>query len=79
MPDSFVIPWTIAHQAPLIMGFPRQGYWNGLPFPSPGDLADSGIEAMSPALTGRLFSAEPSGKSWYNIFHHFLGSPGSAY
>ena len=63
MPDSFVTPWTIAHQGPLIMGFPRQGYWNGLPFPSPGDLADSGTEAMSPALTGRFFTAEPSGKS----------------
>ena len=42
--------WTIAHQAPLSLGFPRQEYWSGLPFPSPGDLSDPGIEPMSPAL-----------------------------
>ena len=68
MPDSFVTPWTVTRQAPLSMGFPRQEYWNGLPFPSPGDLADSGIEAMSPALTGRLFIIEPSGKPLSLIF-----------
>ena len=43
-------PWTIARQAPLSMGFPRQEYWNGLPFPSAGDLLDPGIEPTSPAL-----------------------------
>ena len=43
-------PWTVAHQAPLSMGFSRQQYWNGLPFPSPGDLPDPGIELRSPAL-----------------------------
>ena len=48
--DSFVIPWTVAHQAPLFMGFPRQEYWNGLPLPSPEDLPDPGIETGSPAL-----------------------------
>ena len=37
-------PWTVAHQSPLSMGFPMQEYWNGLPFPPPGDLPDSGIE-----------------------------------
>ena len=42
-------PWTVACQAPLSMGFPRQEYWNGLPFLSPGDLPDPGIEAVSPA------------------------------
>ena len=42
--------WTIASRAPLSMGFPRQEYWIGLPFPSPGDLPDSGIEPASPAL-----------------------------
>ena len=42
-------PWTVACQASLSMGFPRQEYWNGLPFLSPGDLPDPGIEAMSPA------------------------------
>ena len=39
----FATPWTVAHQAPLSMGFPRQGYWRGLPFPSPRDLPDPGI------------------------------------
>ena len=43
-------PWTKAQQAPLSMGFPRQEYWSGLPFPSPGDLPYPGIEPMSPAL-----------------------------
>ena len=43
-------PWTVAGQAPLSIGFPRQEYWSGLPFPSPGDLPDPGIEPMSPAL-----------------------------
>ena len=43
-------PWTVAHQAPLCMGFSRQEYWNGLPFPPPGDLHDPGIEPMSPEL-----------------------------
>ena len=36
-------PWAVAHQAPLSMGFPRQGYWSGLPFPPPGDLPDPGL------------------------------------
>ena len=43
----FEIPWTVAHQAPLSMGFSRQEYWSGLPFPAPGDLPDPGIEPMS--------------------------------
>jgi len=43
-----VTPWTVAHQAPLSMGFSRQEYWSGLPLPSPGDLPDPGIEPMSP-------------------------------
>ena len=46
----FATPWTVAHQAPPSMGFSRQEYWSGLPFPSPGDLPDSGIEPRSPAL-----------------------------
>ena len=48
----FVTPWTVAHQAPLSMGFPRQESWNGLLFPSPGALPDPGIEPVSPALQG---------------------------
>ena len=46
----FVIPWTVAYQAPPSMGFSRQEYWSGLPFPSPGDLLDPGIEHGSLAL-----------------------------
>ena len=46
----FVTPWTIALQAPLSMGFSRQGYWSGLPFPSPGDLPNPGIEPVSPVV-----------------------------
>ena len=46
----FATPWTIAHQAPLSMGFSRQEFWSGLPFPSPGDLPNPGIEPRSPAL-----------------------------
>ena len=46
----FVTPWTVAHQAPWFMGFSRQEYWRGLPFPSPGDLLYPGIEPQSPAL-----------------------------
>ena len=48
----FATPWTIAHQAPLSMGFPRQESWSGLPFPSPGDLPDLGTEPTSSALAG---------------------------
>jgi len=58
MTDSSVTPWTIAHQTPLSIGFPRQEYWNGLPFPCPGDFPDPGIEPTSPALAGRFFTTE---------------------
>ena len=61
--DSFVTTWTIAHQAPLSMGFPRQEYWSMLPFPSPGDLPDPGIKPTFPALAGGFFNTEPSGKT----------------
>ena len=55
----FVTPWTVAHQAPLSMGFSRHIYWSGLPFPSPGYLLNLGIKPASlasPALTGRFFT-----------------------
>jgi len=48
--DSFATLWTVAHQASLSMGFSRQEYWSGLPFPSPGDLPDPGIKPAFPAL-----------------------------
>ena len=54
--------WTGAHQAPPSMGFSRQEYWSGLPFPSPQDLPNPGIKPMSPALAGRFFTTEPPGK-----------------
>ena len=59
----FVIPWTVACQAPLSMGFSRQEYWSGLPFPTPEDLPDSRIKPMSPAspaLAGRFFTTADS-------------------
>ena len=48
----FATPWTVAQQAPLSMGFPRQEYWCGLPFPPPGDHPNPGIEPTSPTLAG---------------------------
>ena len=60
MPDSFMTPWTIACWAPLSMGVFMQEYWSGLPFLSPGDLADPGIEPASPAVAGGVFTTEPS-------------------
>ena len=56
----FAIPWTIAYQASLSMGFSRQECWSGLPFPSPGDLPDSGIEPGSPALQANALPLEPA-------------------
>ena len=47
---TLAIPWTVAHQAPLSMGFPRQQYWSELPFPAPGDLPNPGIKLTSPVL-----------------------------
>ena len=50
MSNSFAIPWTVALQAPLSMGFLRQEYWSGLPFPSSGVIPDAGIKPTSPVL-----------------------------
>ena len=58
----FATPWTVAHQAPVSMGFSRQEYWSGLPFPSPGDLPNPGIKPRSPALQAEALSSEPLGK-----------------
>ena len=58
----FATPWTVACQAPLSMGFSEQEYWSGLPFPSPGDLPNPGIEPRSPALQADALSSEPPGK-----------------
>ena len=51
-------PLTVAYQAALSMGFLRQGYWSGLPFPSQADFPDPGIKLLSPALAGRFFTTE---------------------
>ena len=59
----FVTPWTVADQALLSMGFSRQEYWSGLPFPSPGDLPDSGIEPGFPVLEADALTSEPPGKT----------------
>ena len=59
--------WTVTRQAPLSVRFPRQEYWSGLPFPSPGDLPNPGIELMSPALAGRVFTTEPPGSPIQNM------------
>ena len=57
--DSFATP-----QSPLSLGFPRQDYWSGLPFPPPGDLPNPGIDLASPPSAGRFFTTEPCGKPW---------------
>ena len=62
MPDSFATLWTVAHQALLSMVFLRQEYWSGLPFPSPEDLPDPGIEPASPASQVDSFTTETPGK-----------------
>ena len=58
----FATPWTVDYQAPPSMGFSRQEYWSGLPFPSPGDLPDTGIEPWSPAFQADALTSEPPGK-----------------
>ena len=62
----FAITWTVAYLAPLSMGFSRQEYWSGLPFPSPGNLPDPGIEPGSPALQADTLTSEPPGNG--NMF-----------
>ena len=74
----FATPWTAACQAPLSMGFSRQEYWSGFPFPSPGDLPDPGIEPTCPvsrALASGFFTTAPPGKHT-DIYHIFIHSSG---
>ena len=73
----FATPWTVAHRAALSMGFSRQEYWSGLPFPLPGDLPGLGTEAsclMTPALAGRFFTTEPPGKPLVPVSLFIKGS-----
>ena len=71
--QSFVTPWTGAHQAPLSMEFSRQEYWSGLPRPSPGDLPDLRLELESPALQVGSLPAQLSGKPLLMIHDHKEG------
>ena len=69
----FATPWTVAHQVPLSMGFPRQEYWSGLPFPIPGDLPEAGIEPTSPAppaLAGRVFTTSATWEAPIYVYAH---------
>ena len=65
----FATPGTVAHQAPPSMGFSRQEYWSGVPFPSPEDLPDPGIEPRSPALEADALTSEPPGKQSKTYFY----------
>ena len=65
----FATPWTVAHPAPPSMGSSRQEYWSGLPFPSPEDLPNPGIEPRSPALWADALTSEPPGKPIYIYTH----------
>ena len=69
-------PRTVAHQASLSMRFLRQEYWSGLPFTSPGDLPDPGVETVSPTLAGGFFTTEPAGKPqsqfFSSLYHTFV-------
>ena len=77
----FATPWTVAYQAPQSMGFSRQEYWSGLPFPSPGDLPNPGIEPGSPTLQADALPSEPPGKpqrqllTFQNLSSTFLWEP----
>ena len=72
----FVTQWTVAYQAPPSMGFSRQEYWSGLPFPSPGDLPDPGIKPGSPAFQADALTSEPPGKPWWGFCpSKYLGTP----
>ena len=74
-PTLFVTPWTVAHQAPPSMGFSRQEYWSGLPFPSPGDLPNPGIEPTSPALQAYALTSEPPGKPICSVSRPWRSGP----
>ena len=73
----FETPWTVAHLAPLPMGFSSQEYWSGLTFPSPGDLPDQGIKPMSPvspALTGEFLTTGLPGKPCVMVILHQMAN-----
>ena len=69
---TLATPWIMSCQAPLSMGFSRQESWSGLPFPSPGDLPDPGVEPTSPALAGGFFTTEPRGEPSIPLPHLYI-------
>ena len=83
----FATPWTVAHQAPLSMGFPRPESWSGWPCPPPGDLPDSGIEPvslMSPSLSGGIFTTSATWEAqhkllsgYYYAYYYLSSKPAS--
>ena len=73
------IPWTVAYQASPSMGFSRQEYWSGLPFPSPGDLPDPGIKPRSPTLQVDSLPAELPGKPHVSLYSTLIHSIHSTY
>ena len=70
----FATLWTVASQAPLSMGFSKEEYWSGLPFPSPGDFPNPGIEPGSPALQADTLSSGPQGSSPLGLHNLESGS-----
>ena len=66
----FATPWTVAYQAPPSMGFSRQEYWSGVPFPSPGDLPNPGMEPGSPAFQADALTSKPPGKPKNYYIHN---------
>ena len=74
----FATPWTVAYQAPPSMGFSRQECWSGLPFPSPGNLPNPGIEPRSPALQADALPSEPPGKPKTDSATPWTNTPGSS-
>ena len=73
---TLATPWTIACQAPLSVGYSRQEYWSGLPFPSPGDLPNPGIEPRPPALQADSLPPELQGKPWSLLIRVLIPSQG---
>ena len=69
-PDSFTTSWTVARQALLSVGFSWPDYWSGLPFPSPGNFPDPGIEPTSHSLAGEFFTSEPPGQDVLKQLSH---------
>ena len=66
--STLMTPWAVDYQAPPSMKFSREEYWSGLPFPSPGDLPNSGIEPGSPALQADALWSEPPGNPWKIVY-----------